>query len=104
MAELLGLPVITNVLALEPKDGGISAKQETEDGYRVVEAPCPCVVTIVKRITSPYPSIKSKMAARKMPITDLSLADVEADAGKFGPEAAKVRVLRSARLPSGRAA
>ena len=92
VAELLGLPVITNVLALEPKDGGISAKQETEDGYRVVEAPCPCVVTIVKPDYEPrYPSIKSKMAARKMPITDLSLADVEADAGKFGPEAAKVR-------------
>ena len=92
VAELLGLPVITNVLALEPKDGGISAKQETEDGYRVVEASCPCVVTIVKPDYEPrYPSIKSKMAARKMPITDLSLADVEADAGKFGPEAAKVR-------------
>lgn len=92
LAEALGLPVVTNVLALEPVDGGISAKQETEDGYRVVEAPCPCVVTIVKPDYEPrYPSIKSKMAARKMPITTLSTADVEADGAKFGPEAAKVR-------------
>lgn len=92
LAETLGLPVITNVLALEPKDGGISAKQETEEGYRIVEAACPCVVTIVKPDYEPrYPSIKSKMAARKMPIATLSLSDVEADAAKFGPEAAKVR-------------
>lgn len=69
LAEQLGLPVITNVLELEPKDGGISAKQETEEGYRVVEAPCPCVVTVTKPAYEPrYPSIKSKMAARKMPI------------------------------------
>lgn len=92
LAETLGLPVITNVLALEPKDGGISAKQETEEGYRIVEAPCPCVVTIVKPDYEPrYPSIKSKMAARKMPITTLLAADVEADGAKFGPEAAKVQ-------------
>lgn len=92
LAEELGLPVITNVLALEPKDGGISAKQETEEGYRIVEAPCPCVVTIVKPDYEPrYPSIKSKMAARKMPIASLTVADVEADASKFGPDAAKVR-------------
>ncbi|MDD3346199.1 electron transfer flavoprotein subunit beta/FixA family protein [Oscillibacter sp.] len=92
LAETLGLPVITNVLALEPKDGGISAKQETEDGYRVVEAACPCVVTIVKPDYEPrYPSIKSKMAARKMPVAVLTAADAQADASKFGPEAAKVQ-------------
>ena len=83
VGELLGLPVITNVLALEPKDGGISAKQETEDGYRVVEASCPCVVTIVKPDYEPrYPSIKSKMAARKMPIGSVSAADAGAEGGR----------------------
>ena len=39
LAEQLGLPVITNVLELEPKDGGISAKQETEEGYRLKTKP-----------------------------------------------------------------
>lgn len=92
MAEELGLPVITNVLSLESINGGISAKQETEEGYRIVEAPCPCVVTVVKPDYEPrYPSIKSKMAARKMPIASLTVANVEADAAKFGPDAAKVR-------------
>ncbi len=92
LAEILGIPVVTNVLAVEPREGGVTLKQETEEGYRVVEAPCPCVVTIVKPNYEPrYPSIKSKMAARKMPIGDLTAAGVEADAAQFGPEAAKVR-------------
>ncbi len=69
LAEQLGLPVITNILGVEPRDGGIAAKQETEEGYRTVEAPLPCVVTVTKPDYSPrYPSIKSKLAARKMPI------------------------------------
>lgn len=94
LAEALGVPVITNVLALEPKDGGITAKQETEEGYRTVEAACPCVVTIVKPDYEPrYPSIKSKMAARKMPITTLTTAEIEADGAKFGPDAAKIQTV-----------
>ena len=90
LAEELGLPVVTNVLAVEPAEGGVQLKQETDEGYRVVTAPTPCVVTIVKPEYEPrYPSIKSKMAARKMPVGALTTADVEADAAKFGPEGAK---------------
>ena len=96
LAEQLGLPVITNVLELEPKDGGISAKQETEEGYRVVEAPCPCVVTVTKPAYEPrYPSIKSKMAARKMPIGTLSAADAGAEEARVAAAPAK-RVVLSA--------
>lgn len=92
LAETLGVPVVTNVLALEPIEDGISAKQETEDGYRVVESSCPCVVTIVKPDYEPrYPSIKNKMAARKMPINALSAADADCDAAHYGPEAAKLQ-------------
>ncbi len=92
LAEELDIPVVTNVLAVEPAEGGVQLKQETEEGYRIVTAPTPCVVTIVKPEYEPrYPSIKSKMAARKMPIGTLTAADVEADGAKFGPEAAKVQ-------------
>lgn len=92
LAEALGIPVVTNILSIEPTENGVSLKQETEEGYRVVETTCPCVVTVVKPDYEPrYPSIKSKMAARKMPIADLTVADIAADAGKIGPDAEKVR-------------
>ena len=92
LAQELGIPVVANVLALEPVDGGLSVKQETEDGYRIFEVPCPCVLTVVKPDYEPrYPSIKSKMAARKMPVNALSAAEIEAAAGKFGPEVSRVQ-------------
>ena len=91
LAEQLNIPVVTNILSLEPTADGISARQETEDGYRVVEAPCPCVVTVAKPDYDPrYPSIKSKMAARKMPIGTIS-PDL-LDAG-IGDNAVKIRRL-----------
>lgn len=74
LAKELGLPLVVNVLALEPRESGLTVKQETEDGYRTVEVPCPCVLTVVKPDYEPrYPSIKSKMAARKAPIGKLEL-------------------------------
>lgn len=79
LAANLNAPVITNLIDIEAIDGGISAKQETEEGYNVVEAATPCVVTVTKPEYDPrYPTIKSKMAARKIPITELELGDVAA--------------------------
>ena len=43
----------------------------------------PCVVTVTKPAYEPrYPSIKSKMAARKMPIGSVSAADAGAEGGR----------------------
>ncbi len=101
VAEALGLPLVTNVLALEPEDGGLKIKQETEEGYRIVSCPTPCVVTVVKPAYEPrYPSIKSKLAARKMPIGELSAAELGMEAG--GADAVKtVRIEAPAKRQAG---
>ena len=81
VSNKLGLPLVTNILALEPADGGLKIKQETEDGYRTILCPTPCVVTVVKPDYEPrYPSIKSKLAARKMPIGEFKAADLGVEA------------------------
>ena len=60
-------------------DGKATIKQETETGYNEIEASLPCVVTIQKPNYDPrYPTIKSKMAARKKPIGELVTGDVPA--------------------------
>lgn len=81
LAENLGMPVVTNLIDIETIDGGISAKQETEEGYNVIEAATPCVVTVTKPAYDPrYPTIKSKMAARKIPIGELEIGGIAAPA------------------------
>ena len=96
LAEELGVGVITNITEIALDGDKVTAKQETEEGYRTVETSAPCVVTVTKPEYDPrYPTIKNKMAARKKPIGDLAmgdLADVAAD--KVGEANAQVKTLK----------
>ena len=62
--------------AIEEKtagEGKVTVKQETEEGYCMIESGLPCVVAVNKPEYDPrYPTIKSKMAARKKPIEELA--------------------------------
>ena len=79
LAAELNVPAVANVVAVETADGTAKIRQETETGYNEVEASMPCVVTIQKPNYDPrYPTIKSKMAARKKPIGELVTGDVPA--------------------------
>lgn len=74
-AEELSLPAVANVVDIETEDGKAKIKQETEEGYNIIEAELPCVVTVQKPNYEPrYPTIKTKMAARKKPIDELQPA------------------------------
>lgn len=73
VADELAVPCVANVVDIETADGTATIKQETEDGYNVIEASLPCLVTVQKPNYEPrYPTIKTKMAARKKPIDELA--------------------------------
>lgn len=75
-AEELNLPAVTNVVDIEIEGEKAKIKQETEDGYNLIEAVLPCVVTVQKPNYEPrYPTIKTKMAARKKTIGELQAAE-----------------------------
>jgi len=86
LAERLGLPQLTFAKEVTADGAGaISIKRLTDDGYQVVEASTPAVVSVVEKINEPrYPSFKGIMAAKKKPVATLSLADVGVDAGEVG--------------------
>jgi electron transfer flavoprotein alpha/beta subunit len=94
LANALGTGVITNVIAIEAQDGQAVAKQETEDGYRMVTSALPCVLTVAKPDYDPrYPTIKNKMAARKKPIGDFDAA-ILTDAAKVGAAGAAIAAVK----------
>lgn len=73
LGDELGIPVGTNIVDIKKIDNKVELKQEIEDGYNIIEAAMPCVVTVQKPNYEPrYPTIKTKMAARKKPIDELS--------------------------------
>ncbi len=72
LAEKLELPFVSSVIEVTAEGGALTAKQETEEGCTLYQVSTPAVFTIAKPGYDPrYPSIKSKLAARKAQIPEL---------------------------------
>ena len=101
LAERLGLPQLTFAKEVTADGAGaISIKRLTDDGYQVVEASTPAVVSVVEKINEPrYPSFKGIMAAKKKPVAALTLADVGVDASQVGLEHAVTTVISASPKP-----
>ena len=68
------LGVVTSVIEMKLDGDKLITKQEIDGGYREIETKTPCVVTIAKPDYEPrYPTIKSKMAARRQKIEDFEV-------------------------------
>jgi electron transfer flavoprotein beta subunit len=89
LAERLGIAQLTYARKVEVDGTNIRIERLTDTGYDVVEAQLPAVVSVVEKINEPrYPSFKGIMAAKKKPLTTLTCADAEIEAGKVGLAAA----------------
>ncbi|MDQ1670289.1 MAG: electron transfer flavoprotein beta subunit [Actinomycetota bacterium] len=90
LAERLGLPQLTfaKEVSIDAADGGggtVTIKRLTDDGYQVIEASLPAVVSVVEKINEPrYPSFKGIMAAKKKPVDTKSLADLGVESADVG--------------------
>src|SRR5690606_33535809 len=77
VAELLGLPSLTYARHLEVDGDKVTVHREHEEGWDVVEATLPAVVSVVEAINDPrYPSFKGIMAAKAKPLDVTSLEDL----------------------------
>src|SRR5215211_3906095 len=100
LAEYLGWPGLTGAKKLEVDGSTIRVHRETENGYDVLEAEGPAVVSVVKGINEPrYPSFKGIMAAKSKPVTDYTLADLGIDPGEVGAAGGTTEVVDFAPRP-----
>ncbi|WP_447003942.1 electron transfer flavoprotein subunit beta/FixA family protein [Saccharothrix isguenensis] len=100
LAELLGVPQVTQVRKVTVEGSTIKAERETDEGVSHLEASLPVVVSVTEKINEPrYPSFKGIMAAKKKPVTTLTVADLGLDAGEVGLGAAWSQVLEAAPKP-----
>jgi electron transfer flavoprotein beta subunit len=77
LAELLGFPQLTFAKKVEVDGSTIKVHRQTADGYQVVEAATPAVITVTAAIAEPrYASLKGIMAARSKEIKQLALSDL----------------------------
>jgi electron transfer flavoprotein beta subunit len=100
VADLLGLPELTHARKVSVQGRTVTVERETDDAITVLQAELPAVVSVNEKINEPrYPSFKGIMAAKKKPVSTLSLADVGIDPSDVGLAHATSTVIESTPRP-----
>jgi len=98
LAEILGIPQVTEVRKVEPPedDGKLTVERVVEDGAARLSTPMPCLLTVVRQINKPrHASIPRVVAAcRELEISLWTAADVGADPSQCGLAGSPTRVVR----------
>ena len=69
VAEHLGMPSLTQVIAMEVAADGVKCERQAEYGYDTVQVDFPAVISVGDAINEPrYPSLKAIMGAKKKPL------------------------------------
>lgn len=77
LAELLGMPQLTVAKKVEIDGSTVKVHRQTADGYQVVEASTPALITVTAAIAEPrYASLKGIMAARSKEIKQVGMGDL----------------------------
>jgi len=77
VAELLDAPALTFATSVEANGSDITIHRQTADGYDVVAAQMPAVVTVTAGVVEPrYPTFKGIMDAKKKPVDKVSTTDL----------------------------
>ena len=87
IAELLDLPQLTFAKKLEVAGQKVTVHRQTADGYQVVEAETPALVTVTAGIGEPrYASLKGIMAARSKEVRQLGVGELGLEGGSPAEE------------------
>jgi electron transfer flavoprotein beta subunit len=96
LAVRMDIPYVTCVRRIvEVSDKSFVVERLMDDGYDEVEVELPALFTVVKEINEPrFPSLKGKMKAKKLAITTLTAADIDADTAQLGLKGSPTWVVR----------
>jgi electron transfer flavoprotein beta subunit len=101
IAERLGIAALTGARKLTVDGSTLTIERQTDEGYEVVTASTPAVVSVWDTINDPrYPSFKGIMAAKKKPVETLSLADLGIPADEVGTAGATSAVVEHSKRPA----
>ena len=94
LAELVAVPLLSFAKKLTVADGRATIHRQTDEGYEVVEAPLPVVVTVTGGINEPrYPSLRGIMQSKNKEIKQPGLKELGLE-GQVGGKAVTQEVTR----------
>ena len=96
IAAHLDIPQVTYVKHIKESDEkSITVERMTEEGSEILVSPLPCLITVVKEINEPrIPSLKGKMKAKKVEITNWKALDIDCDEERLGLNGSPTQVVR----------
>jgi len=91
VAEELGIPhvsLVSKVIEINPDSKKAICQKEIDGGHVVVEVPLPCLITCPDAMNEPrYASLPGIMKAKKKPLTEVSIDDINFDDLGFSKDA-----------------
>lgn len=96
IAEQLDIPQVTYGIKIAKHEDKLHVTRELDDCKLVVETQIPCLVTFTKTDALRFPTIKSKMAAKKAEIVKITSEDFEdLDESRLGLKGSPTRVRKT---------
>lgn len=93
IAEILGIPCVSLAKKIEIAGSAAKIDRATSDGYEVIEASLPLVITASNEIgEARYPTIKGIMAAKKVDPTVWKPADIGVEASGLGAAGQRAKI------------
>ncbi|GGY47026.1 electron transfer flavoprotein subunit beta [Streptomyces omiyaensis] len=87
LAERLGVPQVTLLSEVKVEDGKVTGRRDGDTASETLQASLPAVVSVTDQSgEARYPSFKGIMAAKKKPVEELELDDLDIDADEVGLE------------------
>jgi electron transfer flavoprotein beta subunit len=85
LAELLGVAQLSGARKVEVDGSTVTIERQNDIGFDRVRGSLPAVVSVVEKVNEPrYPSFKGIMAAKKKPVTTMTVADLGLDPSAVG--------------------
>jgi electron transfer flavoprotein beta subunit len=95
IAEFLGIPSVTVAKNVELTDSKVRVERVIVDGYEVVEAPLPCLITVSNELGTPrYATLKGIMAAAKKQPIIWKPQDIGVETSEIGAPGRRTKLLR----------
>jgi electron transfer flavoprotein beta subunit len=87
VGHALGLPVVTGLKKIEPRDGRVRCERDVGGARDVYEVPLPAVLTVLEGLNLPrYPSVPGRLRAKQKPLARTPVSPAE-------PQLEKLRLI-----------
>lgn len=103
VAELLEIPYVTTITAIEIDGKTVKIERDVEGDLEKIETTLPLLVTCQQGLNEPrYPALRGIMQAKKKPLEELEIDDIDLDEDDVKPKTKTIEIFLPPEKEAGR--